>query len=461
MDSDREQHDGRVPLPGFGATRSGRRARAGPPGRYPARPADVELDRSPRSSPGPGPPPWRWPTTPSPRPPEPRTTAAGATAATGTTAGTAAHGASGPPCHSFGRDDQRVRRHRDDHDAHRERQDHRHATSGTPGLPRQLRGMTMTTGPAALPGAAPWRRISTGDTTVAVAQRDALGTTARVAVWPPEHAGAALAAVDDVLSALDRQASRFRPDSEISWLHRSRRRPVHAQRRTRRGHPRRAGRGARGPAGWPTRRSGAPSSRWATTVTSPPSIPSRPDPPAAPVPAPGWQSVRLDGPLLQPAGRRAARPGRHGQGPGIRPRRPGGPGRQPGTPAGTLVSLGGDIAIGGIPPRAAGRSWWPTRQACSRTRRAAPAQRVRLARGAVATSSITCRQWRRAGRMMHHIVDPRTGLPADGPWQMVSVAAATCADANAAATAAVVAGERGAGVADRGGSPGPARRPRR
>ena len=33
--------------------------------------------------------------------------------------------------------------------------------------------------------------------------------------------GAALAAVDRVLSALDRQASRFRPDSEISWIHRS------------------------------------------------------------------------------------------------------------------------------------------------------------------------------------------------------------------------------------------------
>jgi thiamine biosynthesis lipoprotein len=42
--------------------------------------------------------------------------------------------------------------------------------------------------------------------------------------------------------------------------------------------------------------------------------------------------------------------------------------------------------------------------------------------------------------MQHHIVDPRTGLPADGPWQMASVAAATCADANAAATAAIVAG---------------------
>jgi thiamine biosynthesis lipoprotein len=42
--------------------------------------------------------------------------------------------------------------------------------------------------------------------------------------------------------------------------------------------------------------------------------------------------------------------------------------------------------------------------------------------------------------MLHHIVDPRTGQPAGGPWRTVSVAAVTCADANAAATAAIVAG---------------------
>ena len=42
---------------------------------------------------------------------------------------------------------------------------------------------------------------------------------------------------------------------------------------------------------------------------------------------------------------------------------------------------------------------------------------------------------------MHHIVDPRTGRPANGPWRTVSVAAATCAEANAAATAAIVNGD--------------------
>jgi len=33
-----------------------------------------------------------------------------------------------------------------------------------------------------------WRGVMTGDDTVAVSERDALGTTARVAVWPPDQA---------------------------------------------------------------------------------------------------------------------------------------------------------------------------------------------------------------------------------------------------------------------------------
>ena len=44
--------------------------------------------------------------------------------------------------------------------------------------------------------------------------------------------------------------------------------------------------------------------------------------------------------------------------------------------------------------------------------------------------------------MLHHIVDPRTGMSATGPWRTVSDAAATCAEANAASTAAIVAGDR-------------------
>jgi len=78
------------------------------------------------------------------------------------------------------------------------------------------------------------------------------------------------------------------------------------------------------------------------------------------------------------------------------------------------------------------------------TRRPA-AQMVRLSSGGLATSSTTCRQWQRAGQSLHHIVDPRTGLPADGPWRTASVVAASCAAANAASTAAIVAGEQAEG----------------
>jgi len=104
-------------------------------------------------------------------------------------------------------------------------------------------------------------------------------------------------------------------------------------------------------------------------------------------------------------------------------------------PGGVLVELGGDIAVAGTPPHGG----WPVTVAD--TAAGTPAARlVRLPAGAIATSSTACRRWRRAGRALHHIVDPRTGLPADGPWQMATVAAATCADANGAATAAIVAG---------------------
>ena len=59
---------------------------------------------------------------------------------------------------------------------------------------------------------------------MALAERDALGTNARVALWPPDGRAVALAAVDAELGRLDRQASRFRADSEVSQIARSRRR---------------------------------------------------------------------------------------------------------------------------------------------------------------------------------------------------------------------------------------------
>ena len=67
---------------------------------------------------------------------------------------------------------------------------------------------------------------------------------------------------------------------------------------------------------------------------------------------------------------------------------------------------------------------------------------VSLTGGGLATSSTTVRRWERGPVALHHIVDPATGLPAASCWRTVSVAAATCVDANAAATASIVWGER-------------------
>ena len=62
--------------------------------------------------------------------------------------------------------------------------------------------------------------------------------------------------------------------------------------------------------------------------------------------------------------------------------------------------------------------------------------------GGLATSSPAVRAWRRGTAELHHIVQPATGLPAATCWRAVSVAAASCVDANAASTAAIIRGGR-------------------
>jgi thiamine biosynthesis lipoprotein len=73
--------------------------------------------------------------------------------------------------------------------------------------------------------------------------------------------------------------------------------------------------------------------------------------------------------------------------------------------------------------------------------------------GGLATSSTKARRWQRGGDVLHHILDPRTGLPAEPVWRTVSVAAGTCVDANAASTAAVIRGRAALGWLARLGLP--------
>ena len=105
---------------------------------------------------------------------------------------------------------------------------------------------------------------------------------------------------------------------------------------------------------------------------------------------------------------------------------------------GVLVSLGGDLALGGPVP-AGGWRIRVTDDAGGDLD--APGQTVALTTGALATSSVTVRTWSRGGATMHHLIDPRTGGPAPVVWRTVSVTAATCEDANIASTASVVLGE--------------------
>ncbi len=105
------------------------------------------------------------------------------------------------------------------------------------------------------------------------------------------------------------------------------------------------------------------------------------------------------------------------------------------TGCGVLVNLGGDVAVAGPPPEGG----WTVGVAteCS----ASPSEVdevVALTAGGLATSGTTSRVWSSGGRRVHHIVDPWTGEPADPVWSLVSTIAASCVEANAFSTAAVV-----------------------
>jgi thiamine biosynthesis lipoprotein len=272
--------------------------------------------------------------------------------------------------------------------------------------------------------------------TLADASFRALGTTAHVAVVDPAALGEALTVVEAELDAIDLACSRFRDDSELMRVNRAAGRPVavgplllealtvavRAAAATDGDVDPTVGRALSG-LGW---------DRDFDVVVS------RTDPRRIEVvPAAGWRTVRIDParPVVRvPRGvaidlgstAKALAADRCARAVAER------------TGTGVLVDLGGDIALAGETP---GDGWPVLVTDDHRSGPDADGQRIALASGGLATSSTTVRRWQTDGSELHHIVDPRTGLPAREIWRTVTVAAGSCVDANTASTAAIVRGE--------------------
>ena len=101
---------------------------------------------------------------------------------------------------------------------------------------------------------------------------------------------------------------------------------------------------------------------------------------------------------------------------------------------GLVLSLGGDVAVGGTPPPGG----WPVALGDDHAAPNGPV--VALAGGGLATSSTTVRRWRRGDQVVHHILDPATGAPCPTYGARSPSPPSTCVQANVASTAAIVLG---------------------
>jgi len=295
------------------------------------------------------------------------------------------------------------------------------------------------------------------------------GTTAVLLVTAPDALRPARALADAELAAVDRAASRFRPDSELAAVNRADGAPVTVSALfadlvaaalraadltdgdvdptcgaalIRLGYDRDfAAVAGRGTAAHPSDLRAETGAAAPATPVGQSRSPLRGS--AGPVPRtePGWHRVELD---------RAAR----------RVRLPAGVLLDLGATAkawasdrlaaliaerlgcGVLVSLGGDIAVAGPAPDGGWRVRVTDDHAAGPD---APGQTVAIEAGGLATSSTTVRTWTAAGRRVHHIIDPATGQPARSCWRTASVTAGTCVDANTASTAAIIRGEAAPG----------------
>jgi thiamine biosynthesis lipoprotein ApbE len=266
----------------------------------------------------------------------------------------------------------------------------------------------------------------------------ALGTLVQLVVTDPRALPEARQVLESDLAEVDAACSRFRPDSEIRALKGGRQAisPLLAEAVAV------ALRAARLTDGDVDPTVGAAMSAVGYDRDFEHIIPNGPPLSLTVRTVPGWREVHLDGrSLTMPAGvqldlgatakawaadRSAARIATS-------------------TGSGVLVSLGGDIAVAGPAPDGGWRIRVQDVTGAPGDRPAGPYAQIAIRDGGLATSSTAARRWQRGGDVLHHILDPRTGLPAEPVWRTVSVTAGSCADANAASTAAVIRGHRALG----------------
>ncbi|TCC45584.1 FAD:protein FMN transferase [Kribbella capetownensis] len=110
-----------------------------------------------------------------------------------------------------------------------------------------------------------------------------------------------------------------------------------------------------------------------------------------------------------------------------------------------LVEIGGDLRAAGDPVQP-----WVITVA---ERAGDPGVLVTLAHGGLTTSTRTVRRWQTPTGYAHHLIDPRTGKPAEGRWRTASVWAPTAVRANTFSTALVATGEAALGRLTLAGHP--------
>jgi thiamine biosynthesis lipoprotein len=263
------------------------------------------------------------------------------------------------------------------------------------------------------------------------------GTTARLVVTDARCADTARRELDAEIAAVGAACDRFRPDSELSRINAAQGRPVRvsalfAELLTLALDVAAATDGAVDP----TVGGALIASGYDRDFADVPHHARRSPPPPRPVA--GWSAVELDGRTVRiprevtldlgATGKAAAADRAADRAAST-------------TGCGVLVALGGDVAVSGPPPDG---GWHVRVTDDHRAEPGDPGQNVAITEGGLATSSTAVRRWRAGDRRMHHIIDPATGTSAETNWRTVSVCAASCLDANAASTAALVKGD-GAG----------------